>query len=108
MVHHLSDLRQEAASLLSSVFSIGNNGNGKGDNDEDRCSLKTKTLEAHFASLPYTLEAWQLIQKNDPTKTVCNLNGCDFLPSSAWKEMGEILATNTHVIEFYAENCQLL
>ena len=109
MVHHLSDLRQEAASLLSSVFSIGNNGNGEGDNDEDRCSrkTKTKTLEAHFALLPYTLEAWKLIQKNDPTKTVCNLNGCDFLPSSAWKEMGEILATNTHVIEFYAENCQL-
>jgi len=103
MVHHLSNLRQEAASLLSSVFSIGNNSNGK----EDRSSRKTKTLEAHFASLPYTLEAWQLIRKNDQTKTVCNLNGCDFLPSSAWKEMGEILATNSAVIEFYAKNCQL-
>jgi len=73
----------------------------------DGVSEETASLEDHLIALPYTLEAWKLMKENDPKKTVCNLNGCDFLPSSAWKEMGETLARNTRVQELYAESCQL-
>eukprot|EP00984_Skeletonema_dohrnii_P030626 scaffold22277_cov70-Skeletonema_dohrnii-CCMP3373.AAC.1 len=109
MHHHLT-------ALLSSFFSHSGSVGGLTETTEnteshadqssitsDGGSEETASLEDHLIALPYTLESWTLMKRNDPKKTVCNLNGCDFLPSSAWKEMGETLARNTRVQELYAE-----
>ena len=111
MHHHI------ITSLLSSLFSnsVANNGGATTEDSvgeptamaENGGSNETTSLEDHFVALPYTLEAWRLMKTNDPKKTICNLNGCDFLPTSAWEELGGTLARNTRVHELYAENCQL-
>eukprot|EP00984_Skeletonema_dohrnii_P011206 scaffold4458_cov189-Skeletonema_dohrnii-CCMP3373.AAC.1 len=109
MHHHLTTL---LSSFFSHSGSVGEpmemSGNSESRSDQssitsDGGSDETTSLEDHLIALPYTLEAWKLMKENDPKKTVCNLNGCDFLPSSAWKEMGETLARNTRVQELYAE-----
>ncbi|KAL7496695.1 hypothetical protein ACHAWT_004861 [Skeletonema menzelii] len=122
-----NNMYRHLTTLLSSLFSrSGNNGrtdasadseigepmemseNSVGHADQSSISSdETTSIEDHLISLPYTLKAWKLLKRNDPSKTICNLNGCDFLPSSAWKEMGETLARNTCVQELYVENCQL-
>jgi len=113
-------MHNHLTSLLSSLFFSKDSNNGcaaaaasataADENVAEPIEISSgeiASLEDHLIALPYTLEAWRLMKKNNPKKTVCNLNGCNFLPSSAWKEMGETLARNTHVHELYAENCQL-
>ena len=83
------------------------------DTTSSRCIVDRADLDpafeeyAKFRCFDHRNLIFEHVRTNTPYHTEFSFSGCSFLPISAWRQVGLILASNDHVTLLNLGNCQL-